>query len=266
MDSPQLLVRILPQRLLFIRVVKAMWQYSEFLLPAESSSIAANLRQGLSTFPFPSDTHTVTIIVDTPSFLIPLETLEQADEREVLSRLYNYNMGEPRGRAQVLFDALPSLNLAIVYSISGEVFHEIEEAFTKVRFRHALSSVLPKLSATATKEAQYFIVPAMGESRLCVICFRDGVPLSVVRFPFSNSADIAYGLLLLSESLELERSAPVYLLPSSDFPTDLCAQLSAAGFAQVKHVDIPQTFGNGALLLHQAGMPYDLCMKVEGYC
>jgi len=222
--------------------------------PLNSSiSIAANMREALSSVPLLTHSyHRVLVMVDSPVLMVPLPLFHE-EEQEVLYR-HAFSKVE---HAIILSTILPYLNAVAVYAVAKDLRTVLADAFPHVTFVAALSPLWKHLHERSYTGQRQKLYGYFHEQRLDVMSF------SQKRFKFYNSYyvtnvdDALYYLLAAWKQLGLAAEQDELFLAGHFEEKDLLTEKAKQFLKRVFYVNPAGEF-NRAAITQFSDIPYDL--------
>lgn len=216
-------------------------------------SMAANLREAFRTDRWiTGNGNRALVAIDTPPLMIPAE--EFSDES--CGALYRHSI-TGHDNDIVLHSVLPSLNVAVAYSINKDLKLVVDDNFSDVRFTHVCSSVWNHLHKRSFTGARQKLYGYFHNKKVEVFCFQQN------RFKFCNSfssahtEDAMYFILYVWKQLRLDQRRDELHL-AGDIPEREALLGELRKYLQNTYVINPVADFNRAPITQIKGLPYDL--------
>lgn len=252
--TPQIL-RPSPSRILFISPPSSTSaiQYCVYER-SHQRSLAADLRYAAARVPFLKAELPTTILTPTPALITSLQTIEQNDDDSALSIAYNYSFPTKAARNKVLFDPIPSQDVATIFAVTRDAYHEAGEALQDFKFINSQTIIIPQLASLAPGHALYLICEP--KDSLHLYLYTNHHLQAAQSYSIHTADDALYYALSLATLLAIApQNLSCTIIPTQCEPQGL-AELLASTFLQAQTLTLPRQY----LRLQKEGFPIDLIM------
>lgn len=269
MEGNRLYIRITETLLIFVSTHEGSSKIEYFVFKRlPNRSLAADVRESLLRLPFAEEcyAHEVRVIVDVPAIVTALDTLEQTDEEIALDAIYRYNFPTSEKDCKILFDALPHLNLAVIFGIRRDVYHEAAEVFSQLRFENAQTALLSHFARLQTArhddDCCLYVLYNGKKTNVCLTAFKGERFLATGTYGVTQPSDVLYYSLAMLNALSIAPTAThVRILPAHAGAEALSSCIETY-FESVSISQTEQLLGRNGKSLQEAGFTYDLAVRL----
>ncbi len=165
-------------------------------------SFTLNLREALATAPasLTEQIEQAEVYVTTSVVLVPLSEFNESDAQTHLSAAFRQEE-----RTRVLYDVLPSLNTVLVFRVSDNLCHAIEEAFPKSRYHNALTPILQR--GPQVLSGQHNLLAYVHEDCTDAILWEGNKLVALNTFTTKHADDAVFFILGMTQALGIDAAS-----------------------------------------------------------
>ncbi len=254
MNNQQLIIRVSRVSLAFSTTDSREVIFERYALKS-GISLAANMREALSTVPMLQNVYNrVVIIIDSPILLLPTDQFNEAEKEAV----YQYTF-TGQEQQSIIHYVVAELNTVALFSISKDLRTVLNDRFgSAMRIRPMMASIWSHMHQKSFTGPRQKLYGYFHDNRLDIFAFAQN------RFKFSNSYavssnpnDALYYLLSVWKQLGLAPSEDELHL-SGEIPAREQLTEEASRFIKRIFTVNPSGEFNRAPITKIEGMPYDL--------